>query len=203
VINARCQQGWRTKELWAMRGVIKAIAAAAVLATVMAPARARAEGYVSPFAGVHFGNDEIEKKFVWGADAGYMGAGVFGVEADFGYAPNAFDEPVDNHIMDVMGNLIIGIPVGGTHGAGVRPYVTGGIGLVQTKIDTGIGDSTSNDFGFNVGGGVMGFFSNHVGLRGDVRYFRSFENNSTFDNGINIDLKNFDFWRGSIGVVIR
>ena len=41
------------------------------------------------------------------------------------------------------------------------------------------------------------------GLRGDVRYFRSFENNSTFDNGINIDLKNFDFWRGSIGVVIR
>ncbi len=186
-----------------MRGVIRAIAAAAVLATVMAPARARAEGYVSPFAGVHFGNDEIEKKFVWGADAGYMGAGVFGVEADFGYAPNAFDEPVDNHIMDVMGNLIIGIPVGGTHGAGVRPYVTGGIGLVQTKIDTGIGDSTSNDFGFNVGGGVMGFFSNHVGLRGDVRYFRSFENNSTFDNGINIDLKNFDFWRGSIGVVIR
>src|SRR5678816_1583826 len=89
-----------------MRGVIKAIAAAAVLATVLAPARARAEGYVSPFAGVHFGNDEIEKKFVWGADAGYMGAGVFGVEADFGYAPNAFDEPVDNHIMDVMGNLI-------------------------------------------------------------------------------------------------
>ena len=55
-----------------MRGVIKAIAAAAVLATVMAPGRARAEGYVSPFAGVHFGNDEIEKKFVWGADAGYM-----------------------------------------------------------------------------------------------------------------------------------
>jgi len=49
----------------------------------------------------------------------------------------------------------------------------------------------------------MGFFSNHVGLRGDVRYFRSFENNSTFDNGINIDLNNFDFWRGSIGVVIR
>src|SRR4051812_42661907 len=124
-----------------MRGLVKAAIVTAVIATVWAPARARAEAYVSPFAGVHFGNDEIENKFVWGANAGYMGAGVFGLEADFGWAPTPFDEPVDNHIMDFMGNLIIGIPLGGTHGAGVRPYATAGLGLVQTKIDNGLGDS--------------------------------------------------------------
>ena len=105
-----------------------------------------------------------------------------------------------------MGNLIIGIPVGGTHGAGIRPYLTGGLGLVQTKIVsgvTGIADTDNNDFGFNFGGGVMGFFSNHVGIRGDVRYFRTVNNDSTFDNGLNIDLGGFDFWRGSFGLVFR
>ena len=49
----------------------------------------------------------------------------------------------------------------------------------------------------------MGFFSNHIGLRGDLRYFRTVNNESTFDNGLNIDLGGFDFWRGSFGVVIR
>ena len=28
-----------------------------------------------------------------------------------------------------MGNLIVGVPVGGTHGSGIRPYVTAGLGL--------------------------------------------------------------------------
>jgi hypothetical protein len=189
-----------------MRGAIKTVIVAGVLAMLWAPVQARAEGYISPFAGVHFGNDDIENTFVWGGDAGYMGAGVFGLELDFGYANNPFDEPLDNHIMDLMGNLIIGIPVGGTRGAGIRPYFTAGLGLIQTKIEsglTGIADTDNNDFGFNVGGGVMGFFSDHFGLRGDVRYFRTINNESTFENGLNIDFGGFDFWRGSVGVVIR
>ena len=189
-----------------MRVAMRAVIVAGVLAMLWAPVQARAEGYVSPFAGVHFGNDQIESKWGWGADAGYMGGGIFGLELDFGWLPNAFDETVDNHVMDLMGNLIIGIPVGGTHGAGIRPYFTGGLGLVQTKIASGItdiADTENNDFGFNVGGGVMGFFSNHIGLRGDLRYFRTVNNESTFDNGLNIDLGGFDFWRGSFGVVIR
>jgi len=72
-----------------MRGVIKAAIVAGVLGVLWAPVQARAEGYISPFAGVHFGNDDIENTFVWGGDAGYMGAGVFGIELDFGYAAQA------------------------------------------------------------------------------------------------------------------
>ena len=46
----------------------------------------------------------------------------------------------------------------------------------------------------------MGYFNDHVGLRGDVRYMRSVGSNfpSTFD--VNGDLH---FWRLSFGVLIR
>ena len=189
-----------------MRGVLKAVLVAGVVAMLWAPTQARAEGYISPFAGVHFGNDQLEKKMVYGANAGWMGAGVIGAELDFGWAPDAFGESVDNHVLDLMGNLIVGIPVGGTSGPGVRPYVTGGLGMIQSKI-SGVGlvpDYDKKDFGFNLGAGAMGFFSDHVGLRGDVRYFRTINNNdSSLDNGLNLDLGSFDFWRGSIGLVIR
>lgn len=189
-----------------MRDVIKGIVVAGAMALLLAPAQARAEGYISPFAGVTFGNDQLEKKFTWGANAGYMGAGVIGAELDFGWSPDAFGESVDNHVMDLMGNLIIGIPVGGTRGAGIRPYVTGGLGIIQSKISGGgvFPDYDQKDFGFNLGAGAMGFFSDHVGLRGDVRYFRTINSNDTsLDNGLNLDLGNFDFWRGTIGIVIR
>ena len=189
-----------------MRGAMNVLVAAGVVAMLLTPSQARAEGYISPFAGVHFGNDQIEKKPVYGANAGWMGAGVIGGEVDFGWAPNAFDESVDNHVLDLMANLIVGVPVGGTSGPGIRPYVTGGLGLIQTVIGSGIqgvDDYDQRDFGFNVGAGAMGFFSDHVGLRGDVRYFRTINNDDSSLDNVNFDLGNFDFWRASVGVVLR
>jgi hypothetical protein len=35
--------------------------------------------------------------------------------------------------------------------------------------------SDNNDFGWDVGGGVIGLFGSHVGLRGDVRYVHSLQ----------------------------
>ena len=65
---------------------------------------------------------------------------------------------------------------------------------------------TRNDFALNVGGGLQGNFNEHVGLRGDIRYFRSLQGNG--DDGIIIDprefdLGDFDFWRGTVGVSFR
>ena len=188
-----------------MRRVLKALVLTGVVATLWAPAQARAEGYVSPFAGVVFGNDSIDSKPAWGVNAGFMGAGIIGAEVDFGYAPDVFTDAVSNHLLDFMGNIIVGIPVGGTSGPGVRPFVTGGLGLIQVKIDPGVtsvGEYKTNDFGFNLGAGVMGYFSNHVGLRGDVRYFRTI-NNDNSGNSVDFSLGGFDFWRASIGLVIR
>jgi hypothetical protein len=48
----------------------------------------------------------------------------------------------------------------------------------------------------------MAFIGHNVGLRGDVRYFRSLEDTAS---GSDIDLRlgKFDFWRASGGVVFR
>ena len=95
------------------------------------------------------------------------------------------------------------MPVGG-HGAQIRPYGVGGVGLIRTKIEDvgGFFDVASkNDFGFDVGGAVMGFFSQNVGIRGDARYFRSFQGSS--DNVAGLGLSNFHFWRGSVGVSFK
>ena len=175
---------------------------ALTLGVVGAPAQAEAEGFFSPWAGVNFGNDQAEGDFTFGADAAYMGAGIAGVEFDFGFAPNFFGEAVDNHVMTGMVNLILGAPIGGTGGPGVRPYFVAGIGLIRTSVEIADGDNlANNDAGFNVGGGLIGFFSDHVGLKGDVRFFRNFDE---------IDLSeldeaggDFDFWRASIGLVFR
>ena len=59
----------------------------------------------------------------------------------------------------------------------------------------------------DVGGGLNGYFNEHVGLRGDVRYFRSLQGDDDAD-GIIIDprlfdLGEFDFWRATVGVSFR
>lgn len=191
-----------------MRGVIKLGIVAAVLMVLWSPVPARAEGYVNPWAGVLFGNDQAEGDWTWGANGGYMGAGIIGGEASFGFAPKFYGDAVDNYVMDFMGNVIVGIPVGGTSGPGIRPFVTAGLGLIRTNIDSnlpGVDRFTSNDFGFNLGAGVMGYFSDHFGLRADVRYLRTLSDDD-FDGDddlLGFDLGGFDFWRATIGIVIR
>ncbi len=191
-----------------MRRTIKVALLSAAVALVCAPIPARADGYVNPWAGVNFGKgSEISNgRASFGVSGGYMGAGIIGGEASFGYSPSFFgtsDEFGTNTVIDLMGNVIVGIPVGGTHGVGFRPYVTGGIGLIRTQLDGGTlfdVKRSENDFGWNAGAGVMGYFNDHVGLRGDLRYFRNFNGNvQDF-----LDLPGeFHYWRGSVGLVIR
>jgi len=170
------------------------------LVTICVPRQARADGFFVPWAGVNFGNDQEEGDVTFGAGAGFMGSGTAGIELDFGYSPDFFGESVDNDVMTGMGNLILGVPVGGTAGSGIRPYFVAGLGVIRTRVEQlGVSNAT-NEAGFNIGGGLMGFFGDHVGLRGDVRYFRNFGE---------IDISelqfagNFHFWRASIGLVLR
>lgn len=173
------------------------------LALVLAPTAARADGYFSPFIGVGFGNNSGSNKVALGANIGWMGGGVIGGEVDLGYIPSFFGDKGKlgtNAVANVMGNLIIGVPAGGTTGRGVRPYAAIGLGLLRSTATTPA--VTDNELGMDLGGGVMGFLSNHVGVRGDVRYFRNLQNNTT-TNALNVDFGSFHFWRASIGVVLR
>lgn len=179
------------------------------LAMLSLPQLARAEILLTPFAGITFGGGGDSTGAV-GGSLTVMGAGIFGVEAEVAYAPSFFDSTqfafIDSdNVVTAMGNLIIGIPIGGTFGPGVKPYVTGGVGLMRTNVNTIGGTFTSvsnSDFGVNVGGGIIGFVGDNFGLRGDVRYFRSL-NDPDEDLEFDIGLGDFDFWRGTLGLVFR
>jgi len=192
-----------------MKRVIKSLILASTAAVVLTPMPARADGFVTPWVGSAFGSNINNGQATIGVSAGGMGAGIIGGEADFGWSPSFFGNKSDfgnNTVMNLMGNLIIGVPIGGTHGAGVRPYVVGGVGLLRTQIDGGTlarVSSSENMFGWDAGGGVMGFFSDHVGLRGDVRYLRGMSDFTTNVSSIDINGDKLHFWRATVGVTFR
>ena len=193
------------------------------MTVALLPATASADWLFTPYLGANFGgnasfgdfddfDDEFERRMDFGASLGWMGAGIIGAELDFGYSPNFFEETRgegdfefgDSNVTTLMGNLIVGIPIGGQVGAGVRPYATAGLGLIRSSISgtTLFNDLDANDFGMNIGGGIHGFFSDNVGLRGDLRYFRSLQDNEP-DGNLDLGLSDFDFWRGTVGVTFR
>jgi len=192
-----------------MKGVIKSLIIASAAAVVLAPMQARADGFVTPWVGSAFGSNINNGQATIGVSAGGMGAGIIGGEMDFGWSPSFFGTKSDfgnNTVMNLMGNVIIGVPIGGTHGAGVRPYVVGGIGLVRTQIDGGTiakVSSSNNMFGWDAGGGVMGYFSDHVGLRGDVRYLRATSDLNSGVSSLDLSGNQLHYWRATVGVVFR
>ena len=200
--------------------------AALVLLILGAAAKpASADILFTPYVGVVFGgsansfnvndlSDEFEQRVSFGGSLAWMGAGVVGLEVDYHLAPNFYqitggDENVelldlDSSVQTFMGSVILGVPLGGTSGFGVRPYAVGGIGLMRASL-SGIDDLfdnlSNNELGFNVGGGVHMFFSDSVGIRADARYFRGLQGGD--DEGEDLDLEDFDFWRTTIGVTFR
>jgi len=198
--------------------------ALALVVIAAAPARASADWLFTPYFGVNWGGsadfnqfndsfeDEFEQKMNFGASLSWMGAGVLGFEVDFGFAPNFFEntsgdgdfEFGDSNVTTLMANLKVGAPFGGQHGAGIRPYASGGVGLMKMRIDdpSDLFEVNSTDWGFNVGGGVAGFFNDRFGLQGDVRYFRSLQDNEP-DDEFDVALGSLRFWRGTVGFIFR
>ena len=186
---------------------------AAVLALfLLAPAApARADVVLTPYVGSLFGGDLSGNRTAFGASAAFMGGGIFGGEVGFNYAPKFIGATVSNEDiaqMSLMGNLIVGVPIGSTDAAGhVRPYVTGGAGLFRlTSNESQFFDRiNSNNFAVNFGGGIMAFFNEHVGLRGDVRYFRTL-NDRDPDGGLDDfrpQLGDLNFWKWDVGAAFK
>ena len=78
-----------------------------------------------------------------------------------------------------------------------------GVGWINQQITNvgNVNNFTENDFGWDLGAGVMGYFSNNVGLRFDYRYFRNFQETNT--NTIGLEVGHFAFNRASVGVLFR
>jgi opacity protein-like surface antigen len=209
-----------------MKGVMRVAVAMAFVVAIARPASA--DWLFTPYLGIVFGgaantvdidtfDEAFEQRSVFGASLATMGGGVFGLEFDFGYAPNFFQLTegdgdfeffdVNSSLTTLMANLIVGVPIGGSGGVGVRPYATGGIGLMRANIEFEdlFENLSSNDLGVSFGGGVHVFFTDTIGLRGDFRYFRGLQNEDVDDEvtdfGFNLD--DFDFWRGTVGITFR
>jgi hypothetical protein len=185
---------------------------AAGLALSLVPGTASADWLFTPNIGGGFGGSASGREHLaWGASFGWMGAGVLGWEADLGYSPEFFegdDDDVDfidsSNVTTFMGNVLVGVPIGGTAGPGVRPFLVGGLGLMQTNVSDAddLFDVNNDEFGMNIGGGLMGFATDHVGFRGDLRYFRALTDPEP-DNEFDIDFGNFDYWRATAGITFR
>ena len=172
---------------------LRRIALRTAVVLLLNPTIGWADGLFTPFIG------GADSQMTYGFMVGGMGRETVGVELDFSFTPDFFgdDQPdIDNNLLTVMGNLIVGAPIGA-----VRPYGSGGIGLIRTRLSglPDLIDFSRNDFGINFGGGLMGFFGESTGVRGDVRYFRSLQSG---DEGVlDFNLGTFDYWRATVGVV--
>ena len=144
-------------------------------------ATARAQSYISPLIGFDFGGDAScpnitgcdDKRLNYGVSLGRMGS-VFGFEEEFAYAKDFFGTaPALNNssVLTLMSNVMFVPKIGP-----IRPYGLAGLGLIKTHVEpTAISLLTAdnNNFGWDLGGGVI-VGGAHIGIRGDIRYFHTF-----------------------------
>ena len=179
-----------------------------VTTVLLLPRPAAAQGFINPFFGWNFGGDakclEItgceEHTTNWGVAFGALGP-VFGFEQEFAYAKNFFGEAptYGSDVLTVMSNIIVNAPI-----PVVRPYAVGGVGLIRAHVEPTVGSLLSlsnNSFGWDIGGGVI-VGSSHVGVRGDIRDFHTFQDIEFA--GINFaGEEKLDFGRASIGLFLK
>ena len=187
----------------------------ALVAITLAAVPARADTLLMPFFGVNFGGDSGQefsdafdaKQFNGGVSIAFMGGGVFGMEADFGFSPDFYGKTDlgGSNVFTATGNLLIGIPFGGQQGFGIRPYGVVGAGLLRSKSDFGtdVAEIDENDVTWSAGGGVLMFFGTSVGVRFDIRYFRTFNDLEILGVPIAESPGKIDFTRSSLAFVLR
>ena len=176
--------------------------------TVLAATDARAQAFFSPFVGYDFGGDSgcqtltgcEDKKLNFGFSLGKLGSGA-GFEQEFGYASNFFGSTTgqSSSVLTLMSNVMIAPKIGP-----VRPYVVGGVGLMKSQVDltpSAVLSFSNTNFAWDLGAGLMVFFGEHVGIRGDVRHFHSFQD--LHIAGFAIDNTKLGFGRASVALVLK
>ena len=180
------------------------VIAVALMSSFARPARA--DGFITPFLGFGFSGDSAsclsltnceERRNQWGVSFGTT-HGIFGFEEDIAYAPDFFGKTPggDNAMLTMMSNLMVVVPAGP-----IQPYALVGLGLMRphVKFDALSLALNQNAFGYDIGGGLNIFFSRNVGVRGDLRRLRTFEDVTL---GV-FSTDKINFWRGSAGLTLR
>ena len=180
------------------RMLVFAMGAVGWLAAGAVPAAAQGmgafQGYFSGQVGWATGGDLTSAVFTPGAVVSVQEENGWGAEFDFGYSADAEAGP---QVLDVATYMFNGnwIQPRGQ----VRPFASLGVGLMQ--VDGCDSPCTrpamTYDLGINVGGGALYAINDAVGLRGDVRYFRTLADHPDLNRP-----SKFGFWRVSLGVTL-
>ena len=191
----------------AVRSLRTGVAAAIVVLGLASPSFGQA--YISPLIGFNFGGDsgciEVttceDRNLNLGVAVGALG-GFFGTELEFAYAKDFFGEVpgFSSNVLTLMGNVMLAPRFGPA-----QPYALIGLGLIKTHTDlnaTDLLDTDNNHFGWDVGGGLMAFFGDHIGVRGEIRYFHAFQDFRLLLLDVGDETK-LDFGRAAAGVVFR
>lgn len=200
-----------------VRFLRRTLVALALLCVVPAP-EAGADWLFTPFVGGAFGTQtsflilETDAKsstqLIFGGSAALLSRGVFGVEADWAYAPRFFERDnragniTGSSVNTLSGSAIFAVPLSVTRES-LRPYAIAGIGLMHAAAADAINfsDFDANMAAYNVGGGALGLISPRTGFRFEIRHFRSLDNTP---NELTAETSaRLSFWRATVGVVIR
>ena len=191
----------------------------AVALWLLPPAPAAAEWQVRPFIGFTFGgtttfvdpDDAIQStNVVIGASGGWLGE-IFGLEADFGRAPGFFqsNETRDqllvrtSAVTTLNGHVVIALPRR-MAGYGLRPYFSGGAGLIHVDTFGTFGGVLHNRTlpSLSFGGGATGFLTSRVGLNWEIRRFNTLRGEGETLGG-SLGREQLSFWRATMAVALR
>lgn len=177
------------------------VAAAVVVGTVfVCPARAFADTVFTPFVGRSYGESDTVRPTTLGASISSMAGGLIGFETDFA---RIADVPVDGSVFagntrvtTVLGSVVLSLP-----GGRVRPYFVAGGGWLRLEA----GEAATDGIAIGAGGGLMGFISEHVGVRVDARYVlgSTLDDDFDFREITKLEFDDLRFWRTSVGLALR
>ena len=172
-------------------------------ASLLWPATASAQWFVFPFAAVNAGGDTTKESGAYGFSAGWMGRWI-GFEAEATTSPTFFDSAdgfrTTHRHTTYGGSALFGPKMGK-----LRPYAAVGGSLLRSKIEEvgGLATLTDERGAFNVGGGAMWDLTRNLGVRGEARYIRSFDDEEPEGNVFDEQFAKFAYWRIGGGVTVR
>ena len=198
--------------------------ALAVSLLASTPARAKADWYFTPFFGWDFGANTTlidlqyiganRTKVTFGGSAA-LTFGIVGVEADYAFIPQFFQDPdpepgstvepapvLASHVQTLTGNVLLLAPLAWTRES-LRPYVVGGLGWMDATVTYSEAPVNVNcDMtALNVGGGAIGLLSEGAGLRFDFRRVRGI--GPTSPSCLAVSSPRVNFWRATVGLTLR
>ena len=180
----------------------------ALLAMVMSARPANAQGFLSPAFGYNFGGDTgcptatncENKNWNLGVAIGSLGP-ILGFEAELTYENDFLGEQIEeaSNVTTMMGSLMLAPRLGV-----IQPYGLVGMGVIRTSIEsTALAQEQSdNQIGWNIGGGLIVYLGDHVGLKGDLRHYHSFQTLDLLGLELARDENKLDFGRAAFGLIL-